>query len=219
MKLLLSFLVMLSLILSFSCSVAFAGGIGWEAEDAIVINPPLAIFEDASVSNGQYIYSPTSNEGSAEYEFEVPKNGTYFMWAHHLSIDAGRNSYHLVIDDPNRPTDDSLAWDTILEPQPTKLGEVVDIENKDVYSNEWDWIRVFGREDAQWMLYMIRTFDLEKGKHEMYLWARERETKVDCFYLTDRFDEQPVFPEEAPGILAVSPEEKLTTTWGSVRNQ
>jgi hypothetical protein len=53
----------------------------------------------------------------------------------------------------------------------------------------------------------------------MYLWARERETKVDCFYLTDRFDEQPVFPEEAPGILAVSPEEKLTTTWGSIRNQ
>ena len=41
----------------------------------------------------------------------------------------------------------------------------------------------------------------------MYLWARERETKVDCFYLTDSFDEQPVFPDEALGILAVSPKE------------
>lgn len=154
MRLSLLLLIVLVSVFSFFSLVVFAGGIGWEAEDAVVINAPLAVFEDPKVSNGKYIYSPTSNQGSAEYEFEVPKDGTYFMWAHHLSIDAGRNSYHLVIDDPKMPADDCLVWDTILEPQPTKLGEVVDIENKDVYDPEWGWTRVFGREDCQWMLYL-----------------------------------------------------------------
>jgi hypothetical protein len=46
-----------------------------------------------------------------------------------------------------------------------------------------------------------------------------KDAGIMSFYLTDRFDEQPVFPDEAPGILAVSPKEKLTTTWGSIRNQ
>ena len=216
MKSSLSLLVVLSLAFSFLWSSAFAGSIGWEAEDTVAINPPLAVFEDENLSGGKYIYSPTSNAGSAEYEFEVPMNGTFFMWAYHLSIDAGRNSYHLVIDDPKQPVDDSLAWDTILEPQPTKLGEVVDIENKDIYDPNWGWIRVFGREDAQWMLYMIRTFELKKGTHKMYLWTRERETKVDCFCLTDNFNEQPVFPDEATG-LAVDPKEKLAVTWGSLK--
>lgn len=213
-------LVILGLAFRFLCSSAFAGSIGWEAEDAVVINLPLAVFEDADPNivsgHGRYIYSPASYAGSAEYDFDVPMNGTFFMWAHHLSIDSSRNSYYLVIDDPKQPTDESLAWDTILQPQPKKLGEVVNINNKDVYSNEWGWIRVFGRQDAQWMLYLIRTFELKKGSHKMYLWVRERETKVDCFCLTDNFDEQPVFPDEAKG-LGVDPKEKLAVVWGALK--
>ena len=213
-------LVALSLTFSLLCSTAFAGSIGWEAEDTVAIIPPMAVFEDADPAivsgDGKYIYSPTSNSGSAEYEFEVPMNGTFFMWAHHLSVDAGRNSYHLVIDDPKQPVDDSLAWDTILVPRRERLGEDVYILNRDVYSNEWGWIRVFGREDAQWMLYLIRTFELKKGKHSMYLWARERETKVDCFCLTDNFDEQPVFPDEATG-LGVEPKGKLAIAWAAIK--
>ena len=200
------------------CSQAFAGGIGWEAEDTVAITPPMAAFDDPNVSNGKYVMTPTSNQGSAEYEFEVPVDRTYFMWAYHLSIDAGRNSYHLVIDDPKQPADDCLVWDTILEPQPTKLGEVVDIENKDIYDPEWGWTRVFGRDDCQWMLYTIRTFELKKGSHKMYLWGRERETKVDAFFLSDRFDEQPVFPDEAPGLAPVEPQEKLAVTWGGLKS-
>jgi hypothetical protein len=51
----------------------------------------------------------------------------------------------------------------------------------------------------------------------MYIWTRERETKVDCFYLTDRFDEQPVFPDEAMGFAAVEPAKKLAITWGTLK--
>ncbi len=219
MKFSISLSVILCLTINFFCSVALAGGIGWEAEDGVQINPPMAVFEDATLSNGKCIYSPTSNEGSIVYEFEVPKDSTYFMWAYHQSVDAGRNSYHLVMDDANKPADDCFVWDTILDPQPTKLGEVVDIENKDSYDPEWGWTRVFGRDDCQWMLYLIRTFELETGGHTMYLWTRERETKIDAFYLSDNFNEQPVFPDEAPGILAVDPEEKLTGTWGSIKSE
>ena len=204
------------IILFLLCSNAFAGSIGWEAEDALVINPPLAIFEDGNLSNGKCIYSPTSNSGSAEYEFDVPKNGTYYMWAHHLSIDAGRNSYHLIIDDSGQPADDNLVWDTILDPQPKKLGEEVDIDGKDSYNFEWGWDRIFGRADGLWNILTIRTFELKSGSHMMYLWVRERETKVDCFCLTDIFSEQPVFPDETTG-LAVDPKEKLAITWGLLK--
>jgi hypothetical protein len=218
MKVSLSVLLILILAFSFLYSNVFAGAMGWEAEDAIVINLPLQIFEDKNASNGKYISTPTSNQGSVEYEFEVPVDGTYFMWARHLSIDAGRNSYHLVIDDPKMPGDDSLVWDTILEPQPQKLGEVVDIENKDKYTNDWEWIRVFGRIEAKFNLLTIRTFTLKKGNHRMYLWGREQDTKVDCFCLTDRFDEQPVFPKESTR-LAVNLKGKHATTWGKLKGE
>jgi len=209
---------MLSLAFILLCSSAFAAGIGWEAEDVVAINAPQAVFEDANASGGKYVTSPTSNEGSVEYEFEIPSDGTYFMWAHHLSIDSGRNSCYLVIDDPESPLDNAdLVWDTILEPQPTQLGEEVDVENRDTYSNDWGWIRVFGRADGLWNVLTIRTFELSAGKHSMYIWTRERETKMDCFYLTDRFDEQPVFPDEAMGFAAVDPAKKLAITWGSLK--
>jgi hypothetical protein len=212
-----SLLVVSSLAFGFLCSSVFAG-IGWEAEDAVAINPPQAVFEDANASGGKYVTSPTSNEGSVEYEFEVPADGTYFMWARHLSIDSGRNSCYLVIDDPASPLDNAdLAWDTILEPQPRQLGEEVDVENKDTYSNDWEWIRVFGRVDGLWNILTIRTFELSAGKHSMYIWTRERETKMDCFYLTASFDDQPVLPHEAMGFAAVDPAKKLAVTWGSLK--
>ncbi len=218
MKLSLSLLVVLSLVFSSLCSSAFAGGIGWEAEDVVAINPPQAVFDDPIASGGKYVTSPTSNEGSIEYEFEVPADGTYFMWAYHLSIDAGRNSCYLVIDDPASPLDNAdLVWDTILEPRPRQLGEEVDIENKDTYAIDWEWIRVFGRVDGLWNVLKIRTLELSAGKHSMYIWTRERESKRDCYYLTNSFDEQPVFPNEVPGFAAVDPVEKLAVTWGSLK--
>ena len=93
----------------------------------------------------------------------------------------------------------------------------VDIENQDTYDPNWGWIRVFAREDGQWMLYKIRVFELSAGKHSMYIWTRERETNVDCYYLTNDFNEQPVFPDEVPGFAAVDPAKKLAITWGSLK--
>jgi len=219
MKLSSLFPVVLSLTFVFLCSSAFAGGIGWEAEDFVAITAPQEVFDDdANASGGKYVTSLTSNEGSVEYEFEVPADGTYFMWAYHLSIDSGRNSCYLVIDDPASPLDNAdLVWDTILEPQPRQLGEEVDIENVDTYELDWSWIRVFGRGGGLWNILKIRTFDLSAGVHKMYIWTREREAKIDCYYLTNDFNEQPVFPDQVMGFAAVDPAKKLAITWGSLK--
>ena len=79
MRFLLLLLVLSILALGLFSSVVLAGGIGWEAEDTVAITPPMAVFEDPKLSNGKYVYSPTANQGSVEYEFEVPKDGTYYM--------------------------------------------------------------------------------------------------------------------------------------------
>ena len=218
MKFLSFSLIVLVLASSFLCSSVFAGAIGWEAEDFVAINAPQAVFDDANASGGQYVTSLESNVGSVEYEFEVPKNGTYFMWAHHLSLDSGRNSSYLVIDDPASPLDNAdLVWDTILEPQPTQLEDEVDVEGLDTYPVDWIWIRVFKRVDGLWNIIAIRTFELTAGTHKMYIWTRERETNIDAYFLTDSFDEQPLFPNEVSGFTAVKPTTKLATTWGALK--
>jgi len=202
----------------FCCSHIFAGGIGWEAEDAASITAPMEVGQDGNASGGKYIFTGSSNLGLASYEFEVPKTGTYFMWAHHSSDSAGHNSFFLSIDDPTDPQGiTALTWDTIFEPQPQVLGEAVDIEGVDQYSAEWLWIRVFERQDELFNLMKIREFELTTGSHTMYLAGREGQTKADAFYLTDKFSEQPVFPDEAPGLMPVEAKGKLAATWASVK--
>ncbi|MFC1715327.1 hypothetical protein ACFL6S_16785 [Candidatus Poribacteria bacterium] len=219
MKFAASLLTSVFVLITLCCSHVFAGGIGWEAEHTASITPPMEVGLDNNASGGQYLFTGTSNSGLASYEFEVPKNGTYFMWAHHSSDSAGSNSFFLSIDEPTDPQGiTALTWDTIPEPQPQARGEVVDIEGVDLYSADWLWIRVFERQDELFNLMKIREFELTTGGHTMYLAGREGQTKADAFYLTDNFNDQPVFPDEATGILAVSPGKKMTTTWASVKS-
>ncbi len=206
-------------------SRAFAAGIAWEAEDALLVNDPLQLAEDANASGEKYIFSPVGDQGSAEYEFRVPKDGIYFLWGRHISKDGGSNSAYLVIDDPESPIgNNDLVWDTHMEPLYEKLEEEVIVWGREVFSPEWLWMRVIQRTDQpdpNVLEAKIRVFDLEAGKHKMYLWAREP-TKIDCFYLTDEFDEEPVFPGEDTGFadfLVGNPKGKLSTTWGGIKGE
>ncbi len=178
----------------------------------------MAVSQDGNASGGQYLLG-AANSGLASYEFQVPKNGTYFMWAHHFSDSSAHNSFFLSIDEPKNPQgDNTLAWDALLEPQPRELGEVAENDGVGQYSAEWLWVRVFERVDGSFNFLKIREFELTTGNHTMYLAGREQQSKVDAFYLTDIFSEQPVFPDEAPGFMPVEAKDKLAATWASVKS-
>ena len=100
----------------FFCSQAFAGGIGWEAEDAKVINPPMQVFEDVpDASEGKYVAPAAANAGSIEYEVEVPKAGKYYLWVRFMSQDTGTSSWFFQVDDPANVIGNSdFAWDTMV---------------------------------------------------------------------------------------------------------
>ena len=197
----------------------------WEAEDAKVITPPMQVFEDnPDASDGKYVSSPSANVGSVEYEIEVPKAGKYYLWARFISQDTGSNSWLLQVDDPASVVgNDDFAWDTIVpELMPKKVGEEVGPFDEPgpawEFQDEWWWIRLLERIDKQFNVLRIRVLELSFGKHSLYLWNREGNTKVDAFYLSDKFDEQPVLPDEAPGLTPVEPESKLATTWGELKS-
>lgn len=209
---------------SLLCSQAFAGGIGWEAEDFLAITPPMQAYADLpDASNGQYVASPSANQVSVEYDIEVPKAGKYYLWVHFRSVDTGTNSWFLKVDDSSTPVgDDSFAWDTIVpDLMPKAIGEEVGpLEEPGPaweFNNQWWWFRLLERIDLQFNVLKIRVLDLGIGKHTLYLWNREANTRADAFYLSDTFSEQPVFPEDAPGLISVDPQEKLATTWGGLK--
>lgn len=196
------------------CILASAAGIGWEAEDAAKITAPLEVREDVDASGGKYIATPTSNQGMAEYEFRVPRDGVYFLWAHQKTDNASHNSYFLSIDDPNLIDVPEYVWDIydgLIFDNPDAE------QNKGVHLNQWAWGIVIerpGGEDAATR--QVYKFELKAGKHTMYLAGREPEAKVDAFYLSNTFDEEPVFPGEASG-WAVDSQSKVISTWGAIK--
>lgn len=221
-KCLLSFAI-LSSTSGILCSSIFAGGIGWEAENAKEINPPMQMYADPEASNGEYIASPTANQGSIVYEIEVPKTGKYYLWVRFQSQDTGSNSWFLQLDNPVSVIgDDDFAWDTIVpDLMPKKVGEEVGPLAEPgpawEFNNKWWWLRLLDRIDKQFNVLKIRVLELSTGSHTLYLWNREANTRADAFYLSDTFSEQPVLPEDAPGLLAVNSKAKLAVTWGKLK--
>ena len=68
-----------------------------EAE-AGVLHSPMRSAADSNASSGAYIYSSTNNSGYADYSFNVPKSGTYFIWGRALSPHLAADSFYISID-------------------------------------------------------------------------------------------------------------------------
>ena len=68
-----------------------------EAEDG-VLHSPMRSVTDSNASSGAYIYSSTNYSGYAEYSFNVPKSGTYFIWGRALSPHSAADSFYISVD-------------------------------------------------------------------------------------------------------------------------
>ena len=205
-------------------SQLLAGGIGWEAEDVTSIEAPMMIYEDdPNASGGKYVATATQRVGLVTYEFEVPVDGDYFLWARFSSDATNHNAWYLnVDDDTNVIGNEDFTWDTFIpEEGPQELGEETKIPEPGPgweFDGSWLWIRAMQRIDQQFDVHKIYVLNLKAGKHTLYLWARDAWTKLDALYLSDRFAEEPVLPDEASGLL-VGSAGKLATTWGRMKEK
>jgi hypothetical protein len=130
-----------------------------EAEMTTEIIAPMAVRNDKSASNGQYISDPSSKDtkGEATYTVNIQEAGNYIIWGRVMAPAGDQNSFYINVDN----TGDRL-WD--LAP-----------------ATSWDWQMVNDRNTGA----SPAVFKLSKGKHTIIVKQREYNSALDKFLLTD----------------------------------
>lgn len=133
------------------------------------LSGPMAMGADDGAANGQYVYSTVSDTGwngrgnppatgEAALSVEVPRDGTYSVWARMWYENVNANSYWLIVDGQ----------------QPIRLG------NDDGDYRQWKWVG--WRDDSPKNRV---TVELTAGQHTLRLVGRESGTRIDRVLLTD----------------------------------
>ena len=194
--------------------------IALEAELADVIQAPMVIADDEpNSSDGKYIWGPGApatgggGTGWAEFIITLPEDGKYALWGHVIAWDGNSDSFW-------------VTW------QPADPDENPQATNNTEYrwsvagGNTWHWDRVnhwlnAGTFDRIW------DFD-DPGETVLRIGVREDATKLDAIFVTSNTDA--VNPVQANARLptdedrelqieglAVDAKDKVTTTWGSLK--
>ena len=196
--------------------------IALEAELADVIQAPMVIADDEpNTSDGKYIWAPGApatgggGTGWAEFIINLPEDGEYALWGHVIAWDGNSDSLW-------------VTW------QPADPDENPQVTNNQQFrwavqnGNAWQWDRInkwvdeVGRTDRIW------EFD-DPGETVLRIGVREDATKLDAIFVTSNTNA--VNPVQAKARLpteedrerqieglAVDAKDKVTTTWGSLKN-
>ena len=203
---LLLFYALLVLLFSSSVHAALDDELAFEAEDFDEIGLPMQVVEDEDVSGGKYIKSPNGRAGWAEYEIEIPDDGTYYMWGMVQEHDGVTDSFFITFDLDDRGDDNDTnenSWD---------LGGPADV---------WVWDPVSGRGLGG----DPRVFELDVGTHTLRVWTRENESWLDCIYMSTDRNALPVLASEFQGRERTSAPKSVThagkaaTIWGRIKTQ
>jgi hypothetical protein len=131
------------------------------------LSSPLGIDQDSSASAGAYV-SATSGENTdspeteASYEFSIPDDGTYYLWARLYGPDDESDAIYIGIDG---------SWDRVY---PAEQGEYI-------------WTRVGPERDSTGK-YGV---SLSSGGHEVHVGHAELYARLDALFITDDWDAQP----------------------------
>ncbi len=194
--------------------------IALEAELADVIQAPMVIADDEpNTSDGKYIWAPGApatgggGTGWAEFIINLPEDGKYALWGHVIAWDGNSDSFWVTWK-PADPDEDPQATNN-TEYRWSVAG-----------GNAWHWDRVnhwlnAGTFDRIW------DFD-EPEETVLRIGVREDATKLDAIFVTSNTDA--VNPIQANARLptdedrelqieglAVDAKDKVTTTWGSLK--
>jgi len=195
-----------------SLTSSFAAEIGFEAEDANVIEAPMKLWSvgekpfpnDEGASGDMYISITESNLGFAEYVLNIPEDENWYVWY--------RNACPMAGDDSTA----HITWDTEDSPQrgqqPGGDLNVFSITPRGP-EVEWTWDKIVTRNaEDKW--------DLDLGEHKLRIWGREKDGYFDCFYMSTNSNASPKLPSELPPpSKAVKAGGKLSITWGRIKAQ
>jgi len=206
--------------------------IALEAELANKIQAPMvvAVPEDAKAmggpkpdepSRGKFIWAPGApvtgggDSGFAEFIVDITQADTYAIWGRVIAWDGNSDSFWVTVlpsdpdENPQSTANTKFRWAT-------------------AQGNTWHWDRI-----NQWLDggTFERAWDLPKGEATIKIWTREDATMLDTLFITN--DNKSVDPAAANVRLPtdddvekqrigrthpVYPMNKLSTTWGRIKN-
>jgi len=120
---------------------------------------PMALGSPTSSAGGQYVYSPTDNQGTISIPINIPVTGTYWVWCRVLAPDNSRDSFFVAAD-----------------------GGVEEIFSAalNTWSGDWQWKLLNGHLTGG-----ERSFNWVAGTHRLIFRGRERFTYLDALYITN----------------------------------
>lgn len=133
-----------------------------EAESG-TLRSPMTASNSSSASGGRYIYTSRADSGTATYQIDIPRAGTYVIWARVYAPNANRDSFVVSVDGRS---------------------DVFDVaENR--WAARWQWTVVNGRNGGAPGSLSPRTFQLTQGRHTIVFAGRESNTNLDQIVITD----------------------------------
>jgi hypothetical protein len=120
---------------------------------------PMTVAPDLNAPSGQYVYSPTDNQGTVSIPINIPIAGTYSVWCRVLSPDNAKDSFFVAADGG--------------------LEEIF-ITAPNSWSSSWQWTRLNGHLTGG-----ERTFNWGPGTHTLIFRGREKSTFLDALYITN----------------------------------
>jgi hypothetical protein len=228
-------LAMLSLIVTPAFAQKY---ISWEAEDFNDSNgtkfevfnvptdhpgtpdadPPVEDYSPTEASGGAYIgsHNGTANDGGdwVKYEFTVEADNWHF-WGRVIAPSISDNSVFWVFDAADG--DVESANNATMN-----IWDFFEVESLRVnYTTDWVWFRLNTRDGPFEGTELVQHGDdpvpveLDAGDHTLHIAHRESGTYIDKLFATTdvEFD-----PNETDPQTAVEAQNKLTTTWGSLKS-
>lgn len=128
-----------------------------EAESG-TIAAPMVVGTRADANNGQYVYSPNNNQGTATYQINIPEAGTYVVWCRTIGETDASDSFFVSVDGGAEA--------------------IYDVALAGVSPN-WRWVKLNGRNLAD-----PRLLTFTQGSHTMVFRGRDSLTEFDAMYLT-----------------------------------
>jgi hypothetical protein len=215
-------LVKFSMLLSILCLVIVTSG-AFAAEVELPANTIVLEAEEGNMEAGVTIIEDDDASGGkatdhergikTEYEIEIPEAGDWYLWVRIWCPDGGKDSYWIGMD----KVDGSPSEDALGEPGIRIFSAAGDSVNMAAQPfNIWFWDCNKSHADPH-SFFKVKS----SGKYVLWTKGREPGTLIDQILLTL---DQTFNPEEASKgesidiFQAVYPKDKLSVTWGEIKN-
>ena len=136
------------------------------------LSSPMTVALDPKASNGRFIYSSRSEQGTVTMRFDVTEADSYLVWCRVLSADSSTDSFYVSVDGGPE------------EIYRTALNN---------WSAQWQWTRI--NDEAAGA---PRLFTLGAGAHTLTFRSRESSTLLDSVYVSNDPDFAPLRLALAP---------------------